>query len=245
MEIMGVRGANGAGGPSGFAARLLDALLPVQCVGCGIWDTVLCPACARLADGTEPDWHVLETSPPGPDLGVWTLGEYEGRLRRIVLAAKHGERVGLAGFLERAGRALGEGVAASGLVGGARGEAEDIWVVPAPSGWRRRFRGQMVAPDVARGVGSALARSTGLRVRVISCVRLRAGAPSQSGRSAEERRSGRAGSMASAADVPPGVAVVLVDDVITTGATLRELARVCGTGTVAAAALCRAGPRAG
>ncbi len=227
--------------------ELLGVLLPVQCVGCGTWDTVLCPQCAALARHVEDNWHVLELG-PRVAAGVWTLGEYDGPLRRIVLAAKHAERVEITSFLERAGRSLGEGIADSGLLGACASLSSagisrraEIWVVPAPSGWTRRFRGQMVAPMVATGVAQTVAQRTGAQVRVIGCARLRAGARSQSGRTGDERRSGRSGSMVAAVPVPPGVAVVLVDDVITTGATVRELARVCGPGVVAVAAVCRVG----
>jgi len=243
---MGTDGGR-TGGVHAVATELLGVLLPVQCVGCGTWDTVLCPRCAALAERAEDDWQALDLG-PGTAAGVWTVGEYEGRLRRIVLAAKHAERVEVTSFLERAGRSPGEGIAGSGLVGapvsprsgGPAGHAE-IWVVPAPSGWTRRFRGQMVTPSVAAGVAQALAQRTGAQVRVIACARLRAGARSQSGRTGDERRSGRSGSMVATVAVPPDAAVVLVDDVITTGATVRELARVCGPGVAAVAAVCRAG----
>lgn len=282
---------------SGILGALLGVVLPVQCVGCGRWDTVLCADCARLADAAEDDWRVLDLGPPLGDVGLWTLGEYQGALRRIVLAAKHRDRVGLEGFLAQAGRTLGTRIARSGViraegvqaeaaqagvappragptdiggialtgpeaapetrVGGAptgtgpptapgtpsivSGAAPEIWVVPAPSGWRRSFRGRLVAPEIAHGVAAALAEGTGRRTRVIACARLGALSRTQSGRTGEQRRSGRAGAMTRLVPVPPGVPVVLVDDVVTTGATVRELARMCGRGTTAVAALCRAG----
>lgn len=218
---------------------LLGLALPVQCVGCGAWDVVLCHTCAAHARGPVA-WEVLEGPARDGDLGLWTLGEYEGALRGVVLAAKHRPAVDLSDFLTRAGRTLGEGIVSVGVLAGAR----ETWVVPAPSGWRRRHRGQMVVPDIAHGAARALAVGTGARVRVVPAVGLRAFVGSQSGRSGEQRRSGRLGAMVAACEVPSDVGVVLVDDVVTTGATLRELARVCGPGTVAAAALCRAG-RAG
>ncbi|MDN6565725.1 MAG: hypothetical protein L0K65_01575, partial [Actinomyces sp.] len=79
------------------------------------------------------------------------------------------------------------------------------------------------------------------RTRVVEPVALRPFTGSQSGRSGGERRSGRLDSMVTRLEVPAGVGVVLADDVVTTGATLRELARVCGPGTVGAVALCHAG----
>ncbi|MGO3797402.1 MAG: competence protein ComF [Pauljensenia sp.] len=132
---------------------------------------------------------------------------------------------------------LGAGIVTSGLLAG----VGEVWVVPAPSGWRRRYRDQMVAPGIADGVAREVAAGAGVTARVVEPVGLRPFSGSQSGRSGGERRSGRLDSMKARVEVPAGIGVVLVDDVVTTGATLRELARVCGPGTVAAAALCRAG----
>lgn len=255
---MGPGGGSGAGrsGPvravatssGGWGARVLDAVLPVQCAGCGEWDTVLCARCAALAEEAEEEWQVLEGVHGLPPVGVWSLGEYSGPLRRIVLAAKHGERVGLDPFLVGAGVSLGRAIGASGLVGGTGRPSRDrsdapreVWAVPAPSGWQRRHRGQLIVPAIAHGVAHGLNLQTGTPARVIDAVVLRPGSGSQSGRSSGQRRAGRSGSMRALVPVPPGVRVVVVDDVVTTGATVREVARVCGPGTVAVAALCRAG----
>lgn len=226
----------GRGILAGLGAALLDVVLPVQCVGCAQWDALLCPGCAALAGGPA-QWEVLDGPTRASDLGLWSLGEYAGRLRGIVLAAKHRPAVDLAEFLARVGRTLGGGIVTSGLLAG----VGEVWVVPAPSGWRRRYRDQMVAPGIADGVAREVAAGAGVTARVVEPVGLRPFSGSQSGRSGGERRSGRLDSMKARVEVPAGIGVVLVDDVVTTGATLRELARVCGPGTVAAAALCRAG----
>lgn len=223
-----------------LGAALLEVVLPVQCVGCGQWDTLLCPGCAALAEG-PPGWEVVDGPTRTADLGLWSLGEYTGSLRGIVLAAKHRPAVDLSEFLGAAGRTLGRGIVATGVLTGVR----EVWVVPAPSGWRRRYRDQMVAPVIADGVAREVAEGAGTTTRVVEPAGLRPFTGSQSGRSGGERRSGRLDSMVARLEVPAGVGVVLADDVVTTGATLRELARVCGPGTVAAAALCRVGGHGG
>lgn len=233
---VGSRGDPRTGVGLRWTTALLDVVLPVQCVGCGTWDVRLCPGCAALASGPA-DWGVLEGPTRGRDLGVWTLGEYADRLRGIVLAAKHRPAVDLGVFLVEAGRTLAQGIVAAGVLG----RVSETWVVAAPSGWRRRHRGQLVAPVLARGVAQGIAEGTGGISRVVDVAGLRPFTGSQSGRSGGERRSGRLDSMVGRVRVPGDVAVVLADDVVTTGATLRELARVCGPGTVAAAALCRVG----
>jgi len=80
----------------------------------------------------------------------------------------------------------------------------------------------------------------GVRVRVVDAARLRVGATSQSGKAGAQRTVGRMGSMRALAVPGPGVRVVAVDDVVTTGATVREMERVLG-GLDAVVTLCRPG----
>lgn len=138
-------------------------------------------------------------------------GDYSGPLRRIVLTAKHSSRTDVTDVLHEAGAVLGTalaqvlGVAASpaaalGSPGGrasSEGRAVDVWVVPAPSSWKRRLRGRQVALPLARAAARALAASArpGVRVRVVDAVRLRVGASSQSGKVGAQRTVGRIGSM--------------------------------------------------
>jgi hypothetical protein len=184
------------------------------------------------------------------------MGDYDGPLRRIVLAAKHSARTDVTDFLDEAGARLGTAlggvlgvagspVAAVGSLAGrvpSTGSAVDVWVVPAPSSWKRRLRGRQVALPLARAVARALAASArpGVRVQVVDAVRLRVGATSQSGKAGAQRTVGRMGSMRALAVPSPGVLVVAVDDVVTTGATVREMERVLG-GLDAVATLCRPG----
>ena len=231
----------------------VGALLPVQCAGCRAWDEVLCPSCRRHAQA-EPIPTVVDGA--RGDLPALAMGDYAGSLRRIILAAKHSSRTDLSDFLDEAGARLGTalggvlGVAGSPAVAvgslegraSSSGSAVDVWVVPAPSSWRRRLRGRQVALPLARAVARALAAGArpGVRVRVVDAVRLRIGATSQSGKAGAQRTVGRMGSMRALAVPPRGVLVVAVDDVVTTGATIREMERVLG-GIDAVAAICRPG----
>ena len=238
----------------GFLGRgFVGALLPVQCAGCRAWDEVLCPSCRSLASGPA---HVASIGGVRGPLPLVVMGDYDGPLRRIVLAAKHSARTDLSDFLDEAGARLGTalggvlGVAGSpaAAVGSLEGRAPstggavEVWVVPAPSSWKRRLRGRQVALPLARAVARALAAGArpGVRVRVVDAVRLRIGATSQSGKAGAQRTVGRMGSMYALAVPGPGVLVVAVDDVVTTGATIREMERVLG-GIDAVAAICRPG----
>ena len=237
----------------GLTRGLIGAILPVQCAGCRAWDEVLCPSCRSLA--TSPA-HVASIDGARGPLPLVAIGDYDGSLRRIVLAAKHSARTDVTDFLDEAGARLGTalggvlGVAGSPAAavgslegrGSAAGRAVDVWVVPAPSSWKRHLRGRQVALPLARAVARALAAGArpGVRVQVVDAVRLRIGATSQSGKAGAQRTVGRMGSMRALAVPPPGVLVVAVDDVVTTGATVREMERVLG-GLDAVATLCRPG----
>ena len=240
-------------GLSALARGLVGALLPAQCAGCRAWDEVLCQSCRCLVGG--PARLASLDGARGP-IPLAAVGDYSGPLRRIVLTAKHSSRTEVTDVLHEAGAVLGTalaqvlGVAASpaaalGSPGGrasSEGRSVDVWVVPAPSSWKRRLRGRQVALPLARAAARALAASArpGVRVRVVDAVRLRVGASSQSGKVGAQRTVGRIGSMRALAVPGHGALVVAVDDVVTTGATIREMERVLGR-IDAVAAICRPG----
>ncbi|MFD1507363.1 ComF family protein [Georgenia yuyongxinii] len=104
--------------------------------------------------------------------------------------------------------------------------APDVLVVPAPSGWRRRLMRRLVVAALADAVGHGLA--TGFReeerppvgrVVVVDALRRRRGGAHQAGLGARGRAANRAGNIACLTALE-GAVVVLVDDVLTTGATL-------------------------
>ena len=237
----------------GLTRGLIGAVLPVQCAGCRAWDEVLCPSCRSLASSPA---HMASIDGARGPLPLVAMGDYDGPLRRIILAAKHSARTDVTDFLDEAGSRLGASLASVLGVAGSpaaavgslegrvtpTGSAVDVWVVPAPSSWKRRLRGRQVALPLARAVARALAAGArpGVRVRVVDAARLRVGATSQSGKAGAQRTVGRMGSMRALAVPGPGVRVVAVDDVVTTGATVREMERVLG-GLDAVATLCRPG----
>ena len=245
----------GGSGVRSLMRGLVGALVPVQCAGCRAWDEVLCPSCRSLAGCPA---HVASLEGVRGPLPLVAIGDYDGPLRRIVLAAKHSARTDVTDFLDEAGACLGTALggvlgvagAPAAAVGALEGRASftggavEVWVVPAPSSWKRRLRGRQVALPLARAVARALAAGARpgvrVRVRVVDAVRLRVGATSQSGKARAQRTMGRMGSMRALAVPGPGVRVVAVDDVVTTGATIREMERVLG-GLDAVVTLCRPG----
>lgn len=212
-------------------ADLLDLVLPRDCAGCGAPGRALCRACTGLLLGAPPFAHRPSPAPAGlPPLTAAAV--YDGVVRALLLAHKEHGRVGLAGPL---GRALAAAAAPYG---------PGVVVVPVPSSRAAvRARGH----DHARRLASGAARALGLRASPL-LVPVRAVAD-QSGLDAVSRAGNLAGALGARRDLS-GVEVLVVDDVVTTGATLAEAARaltaagarVRGAAVVAATARRRPAP---
>jgi len=157
-----------------------------------------------------------------------SLGSYRDGLGDLVRSAKFG---GAMRVLDVLGAALADGVSAA-LADPPR--PDRLWLVPVPSHARRRaVRGDDPALRLARAMarrasltGTASGRQLD-RTRVAQVLRRRVMGPPQS----TLHPSRRAANVASAFDVEPawrarvaGADVVLVDDVLTSGATLRAAA---------------------
>jgi predicted amidophosphoribosyltransferase len=147
-------------------------------------------------------------------------GEYAGTVRDLVLAYKQDGHRGLAVGL---GALLADAVVASVFLQGDRA----IVVVPIP-GHRRPLRGFDALAGIVRPAAEELAR-LGAPVTVVRALRSRASYPDAKDLTREQRRqhlSGafRAGDSAALGRARSG-SVVIVDDVITTGATVEEAIR--------------------
>ncbi|QVQ54359.1 ComF family protein [Spiractinospora alimapuensis] len=200
---------------SGFAELLWGA----RCPGCGRAGWMLCPDCRDVL-GAAPRMCAPRAGGPSS----WALGPYAGALRELVLAMK---RDGHRHVATAAGEALGNAALPALLPRGGR-----VALVPVP-GRRTRPAGRHTDPvrTLARSAAT-VARSRGCAVRVADVLRFRRVPRDQVGLSAAERGANLRGTMTLkgagrrlARGRDPDVRVVLVDDVVTTGATLREAAR--------------------
>lgn len=196
-----------------------SVLWPVECAGCGAVDVAVCEGCAAALGG-----ELVRESLDGVPL--LAAAAYEGAVRSLVAACK--ERGGRA-----EARALGAGLARAI----AAAPAGALVRVPSSRGGMRR-RGFDPVALVVRGAGL---RATPLR-------RIGAGG-AQKERSVEARASAARGSLVLPARVAArlaGRAVVVVDDVVTSGATAREAVRAlraAGCEPVAIAAVARTAKR--
>lgn len=229
--------------------------VPLACAGCGTVDVALCHACtARLADTPRRVEHAaprLDRMTGDPGWPVWALTPYTGEVRDLVVAWKDRGRTDLDRRLRAAMARLACSAAGDIDCGPPGGR---VLVVPVPStAAARRRRGREPVSELARAVGSALGcavRPRSVDVQVLRALehrpRLRAGALDQVGLGSRARGGNLAGAVRVRRRGPSlrGVACVLVDDVLTTGATLVECERalVVAGGTVVAGLVLAATP---
>jgi ComF family protein len=201
---------------------LVDVLFPRRCAGCrgpgwpfcdacraGIG--VLCaPGCERCGRPLEWDVASCEDCPPRPVDWVRAAFAYDEPVRRGLLSLKFGGARGVVdAFVPFMERRLTERVG---------GDAATITWVPLGRR-RRRGRGYDQAELLARGLARASGRPC---VRLLERVRE---TDPQARRGRAERRRALSGAFRAVVDPSPP-RVILVDDVLTTGATAAECARV-------------------
>lgn len=216
-----------------FSSYALDVFLPPVCLGCEARldaHDALCPVCWRTIDFIRPPLcdclgipmpydtggRMLSAAavadPPNYDRAR-AVARYDGLMRDLIHDFKfrdtHDARALFGRWLSEAGAAL---------------IAECDVIIPVPlARWRlltRRFnQSQILAAEIAKRTGKPVAPFSLLRVRTTK---------NQVGLSRTERRRNVAGAFAVAPGQIGSVAgksVLLIDDVITTGATASSAAR--------------------
>ena len=198
------------------AADISSVLLPAVCRACGdvtnggSWAPLLCCSCAA-------GLPILDRPVPVPAQWVaagHALARFTGPARVLLHVLKYH------GCL-RAGRRLGQAMAEASAARKLYRQAD--WVVPVPLHWRRRWvRGHNPALILARSFCGQrqppLLRALRRRRWTAAQVGLDAAARRENVRDAFLVRSG-------AEDRLAGRQILLIDDVLTTGATVAEAAR--------------------
>ncbi|MFY1668478.1 ComF family protein [Plantactinospora sp. WMMB334] len=210
---------------AGVWAELTDLVLPAECAGCRGERLPLrqgaCPGCAAALRALRPTSVRPTPAPPGLPRCV-ALGSYQGALRESILSYKERGRHGLARPL---GRLLAE------VVAEAAGGRRPVLLVPVPATARaararhgdhlRRLTRHAAARLRAAGWPVAVAQPLRALPRPDSATLDSAGRAAAA-RDAFRLRVGRAGGVRRGA---AGRAVVLLDDIVTTGVTLAAVAR--------------------
>ncbi|MYW64687.1 ComF family protein [Streptomyces sp. SID8379] len=205
----------------GWWQDLSDLVLPAQCPGCGRSRTSLCTRCAEALRGAGPGRVRPRPEPPGLPV-VHAAAPYQDAVRAVLLAHKERGALWLA-------RPLGEALAGAVRAGLSSGGGGAVALVPMPSAPSAvRARGHDPTRRLAYAAAAGLRRA-GVPARVLAVLRQRRAVADQSGLDARQRLVNVAGAL----DVVGGTAglltevgrIVLVDDLMTTGASLAEAAR--------------------
>ena len=218
-----------------LSSRALDLIFPRRCVGCGAFGAFLCANCLAGAPAAGPPrcpvcWMPVLSGVEGPVLSAAAAAPpclrcrsqppafaaarsafvYGGAAREAVRALKYR---GLAALAAEMARPLAA--------------ALDGWappvnaVVPVPlAGRRRRLRGYNQSELLARELG----RLAGIPVAAGALRRLRSSPPQAGAADEAARRANVDGAFAAGSSLPAG-GILVVDDVLTTGATLDACAR--------------------
>lgn len=229
-------------------------LYPPTCLSCGVRvssDHGLCPGCWREAFFIrDPSCRLCSTPMPGEatDDDVcdaclktarpWDAGRaalvYTGTGRNLVMALKHGDRQDIAA---PAAQWMARAAASLKL-------PDDALLVPVPLHWRRQLKRTF---NQSALLARAVAKTTGLPFHDGILVRTRATVPLQDMSYADRFQTVQeAFAPTKHAKQVAGRTVVLVDDVITSGATLAactEALRAAGAERVCVLALARAARR--
>ncbi|MFD5820447.1 ComF family protein [Streptomyces sp. NPDC127038] len=245
----------------GWWRDLTDLVLPAECGGCGRPRTVLCPECRAALTGAAP-CRVRPVPEPAGLPVVHAAAPYGDEVRAMLLAHKERGALALAAPL---GAALAGAVrAALGPRGhpdppgrptapqvrpgpGKGAVRRPVLLVPVPSARRAvRARGHDPARRIALAAAAEL-RRTGTPARVLGVLRQRRPVADQSGLNSRQRAANLAGALETVAGggrlLAGGSRVVLVDDLMTTGASLAEAARAVRAAQSGARALRWTGER--
>lgn len=186
----------------------LDLVFPPVCIGCGRVGKSICDSClASLASATTTP---SIAPPPHPLQALFALGIFEGVLRQAIHDLKYEGQTGLATPLADI---LSKKLTQANWMPGV--------IVPVPLHHKRQ---EQRGYNQAAVLGACLSNALGWPIDTQSLIRIRSTA-SQVGLNRQSRQENvRAAFSVSPPDAFQNRDIILIDDVFTTGATLRECA---------------------
>lgn len=215
---------------AGEVARDLAALVwPVACVGCGAADRELCGDCLAALRDASP-LTVESVLAPVP---AYARGPYAGVLRKVIIAYKHGGRSGFS-------RPLGEQLAHPLARALSHATTRPLLITAPSRAAQVRHRGFRHV-DAALHAALKSVPDPAAPVRVLRSTRGRLGQVGLD-TAARAQNAARVAVRDGFRDAVRGREVILIDDIMTTGATIRAAcevlaasgARVVGVAVLAA-----------
>ncbi|MET0456746.1 MAG: ComF family protein [Mycobacterium sp.] len=190
---------------------MLDLVLPLECGGCGAPGTRWCQSCTR-ALAVATDEPVLIAPRVDPGVPVFSLGRYAGARRAAIVAMKEHDRTDLVRPLARAVHDGLTRLLAWGIIDA------PLTLVPAPTRWSaaRKRGGDPVTAMARLGAPPGTVVAPALRMRAFT--------RDSVGLSPGQRQANIAGRVK--VRTPVRGEVLVLDDVVTTGATGCESVRV-------------------
>lgn len=202
--------------------RFLAVLAPYECLGCQTEGSLLCKMCTQQLPSAAECCYRCEGASPGGDTchgcaadgsirGVRAATDYAGAAKALVWKLKFAGATAAAGLMAACMQPLLAGT----------GFSSRMVLIPVPTA---RTRARQRGYDQAKLLARALSRQTGLPY--LDCL-VRHGNTHQVGASRQVRLDQLQGAfrVRTPAAKLRGVCCVLVDDVITTGATLEVAAK--------------------
>ncbi len=198
---------------------MISSLVPHTCLSCGYEGVLVCANCAKSIKTIWPrcyrcrqpsrDFKVCDRCKPTSSLhAIYTVATYEGSVKDLLWQLKFQSTQAAAGVMADFMAPLMDG-------------ASGAWLVPVPTASKRaRTRGY----DQAKLLARKLSRYT--RLPYVDCLR-RSGQTHQVGATRDERMCQLQNSFRFSGSVDASQKIILVDDVVTTGATLEAAAAAC------------------
>lgn len=202
----------------------LSMFLPMTCAGCGASGQLICANCADHLDRAVVGYREIADTLSGHSIPVFSAWRYDAVSAGIINAYKEHGVTALASSLAR-----GLGPALRDLHREIPSWETALWVAPPSSSASYVERGYRPVELLARRAG----------IRMVPAVAFVRQHVDHAGLDARQREINMAGSLRATSAVS-GRRVILFDDVITSGATLRECARavrVAGGHVIAALTL--------
>jgi predicted amidophosphoribosyltransferase len=184
--------------------ELSQLLFPTRCYGCNAIGLSICSSCRR-------EWHPHFYTTHVQGIKVHSAVIYSPTASRIIMAAK--ER-GLKGADELIVDAIVH------VLDKANFDAFNLRLVPIPSSApNRRRRGRSFIPEICKQVSAITS------IPVIPALTINRAVKDQSSLSAKARLTNMRGAFSISTNTHPRGDLILIDDVVTTGATVSEAAR--------------------